>query len=88
MVLPLSFIAAELAFENTQEAHDFLEVHQAAVYQASSTNNSAGRQWDCKSVRDIMAAALMNYTKVDIKCALCISSLSRCRADHFGTHHL
>ena len=68
MTLPLSFIASQLAFENAQEVHSFLEAHNAAIYApADAKTPGEARQLDCRAARAGLAAALANYTKVDIK---------------------
>lgn len=77
MTLPLDFIADELAFDSTHDAHAFLAHHGSAFYVPPNNNHSGrdSRQLDCKSARDTLAAALANYTKVDIKQAACFFKL-------------
>jgi len=70
MTLPLTFIASQLAFEAPEEAHAFLQAHTAAIYASSDSakpTSGEARQLDCRAVRANLAAALANYTKVDIK---------------------
>jgi hypothetical protein len=93
MVLPLAYIAAELAFESPNDAHLFLLSHQAAVYQAADPSKTQSgedsRSLDCKAVRPILAAALQSYTKVDIKCVFLCEPVLRadvCNAEAKSNH--
>ncbi|BGP17664.1 hypothetical protein JCM10213_004648 [Rhodosporidiobolus nylandii] len=66
MQIPLQLVASQLAFDSDQEAHDFLESQQAAIYKDSNAA-VADRVVDCKVALKPLLEVLAQAQKADLK---------------------
>ncbi|KZS94357.1 hypothetical protein SISNIDRAFT_473882 [Sistotremastrum niveocremeum HHB9708] len=57
LAIPLSFAAAELAFEEVTELHDFLLSHKAAFYNETTTSQISDKNLNCKLASPVLSAA-------------------------------